>query len=175
MAGTRWRSARLRKCEGCRGAPRGHPDARGTPDERDSIILEQPLDVIEFLLRTADLTEALAQFLDDAAGALHVDLARHFHRGVIAVFMAAQRTAERIGVLLGTRLAEAADPSGTLALPHLLLHRLRQRLRTLAQSVERAALRIDGAIGIGVAKIAFGLAHGLASAAELIRSVRPLP
>ena len=42
-----------------------------------SIILQQPLDVIELLLRAGDVAEALAQFLDDAAGALHVDLARH--------------------------------------------------------------------------------------------------
>ena len=45
--------------------------------ERGSIILQQPLDVIELELRAEALAEALAQLFEDAAGALHVDLARH--------------------------------------------------------------------------------------------------
>src|SRR5579862_4627118 len=140
-----------------------------------SIILEQPLDVIEFLLRAAHIAKPLAQFLDDAAGALNVDLTRHFHRRVVAVLMPAQRPAKRIGILLGARLAEPADTAGTLALPHLLLHRLRQRLRPLTQSIERAPLGVDGVVGIAVAKIAFGIAHGLAGTAELVGAVLALP
>ena len=70
------------------------------------IILQEPLDVVEFLLRTQHVAEAAAQLLDDAACALGVDLARHLHRVVVAVFAPAQRTAKRIGVLLRARLAE---------------------------------------------------------------------
>src|SRR5579884_1767329 len=131
-----------------------------------SIILQQPLDVIELFLRPADLAIPLAQFLDDAASALHVDLARHFDVVVVAVFAAAQRPAQRIGILVGALAAEAAEPTG--ALPHLLLHGLRQRLRALAQLFERAALGVDRTFGVVVAEIAFGLAHGVAGAAELV-------
>jgi hypothetical protein len=72
------------------------------------IILQEPLDVVELLLRTQHVAEAAAQLLDDAACALDVDLARHLHRVVVAVFAPAQRTAKRIGVLLRARLAEPA-------------------------------------------------------------------
>ena len=54
----------------------------------------------ELLLRTQHVAEAAAQLLDDAACALDVDLARHLHRVVVAVFAPAQRPAERIRVLL---------------------------------------------------------------------------
>ena len=81
------------------------------------IILQEPLDVVELLLRTQHVAEAAAQLLDDAACALDVDLARHLHRVVVAVFAPAQRTAKRIGVLLRARLAEpvtlgSAAPEG---------------------------------------------------------------
>ncbi len=54
-----------------------------------SIILEQPLDIVELFLRAQHVAEAAAQFLDDAAGALHVDLARDFHSDVVAIVAAA--------------------------------------------------------------------------------------
>ena len=44
------------------------------------IILQEPLDVVELLLRAQHVAEAAAQFLDDAARALHVDLAGYFDR-----------------------------------------------------------------------------------------------
>src|SRR5215472_17782676 len=56
-----------------------------------SIALQQPLDVIELFLRAGEVAEALAQFLDDAPRPLHVDLARHFHGGIVAIFAPAQR------------------------------------------------------------------------------------
>ncbi len=56
----------------------------------------------------------------------------------------------------------------------MLLHRLREALRALAQRVERAALRIDGAVGVALAEIALGLAHGVAGSAELIQPVLAL-
>jgi O-antigen/teichoic acid export membrane protein len=58
-----------------------------------------------------------------------------------------------------------------LALPHLLLHGLRQRLRAFAQSLERAALGIHRVVGVALGKIVFGLAHRLAGAAELVQIV----
>ena len=142
--------------------------------ELGSIILEQPLDVIELFLRPSEVAETLAQLLDDAAGALHVDLARYLDREVVAIVMAAQWPAKRVGVLIGARLAKPADPAGPLALPHLLLHRLRQRLRALAQGVERAALRVNGVVGVALAEIACGVAHRLAGAAKLIHFVLAL-
>src|SRR5207342_1685443 len=95
------------------------------------IILQEPLDVVELLLRTQHVAEAAAQLLDDAACALDVDLVRHLHRVVVAVFAPAQRTAERIGVLLRARRPHPAGASRARTLPHLLLHRLRQALRAL--------------------------------------------
>jgi hypothetical protein len=53
---------------------------------RRSIILQEPLDVVELLLRAQHVAEAAAQFFDDAARALRVDFARHFHGVVVAVF-----------------------------------------------------------------------------------------
>ena len=61
------------------------------------------------------------------------------------------------------------------ALSELLLHRLRQSLRALAQRVERAALRVDGAVGVAFAEIAFGVAHRFAGAAELVQFALPWP
>src|SRR6516225_4807439 len=142
--------------------------------EVKSIILQQPLDVIELFLRPGEVAKTLAQFLDDAAGALHVDLAWNFHGGVIAIFAPAQWPAERIGVLLRARLAEAARPARPGTASHLLLHRLRQALRALAQGIERAALRFHRAVGIAFAEIADGIAHRLAGAAELIELILPL-
>src|SRR5271169_2612688 len=129
---------------------------------RRSIILQQPLDVVELLLRAQHVAEAAAQFLDDAARALHVDLAGYFDRVVVAVVAPAQRTAERVGLLLRARLAEPAAAAGTETLSHLLLHRLHQTLRALAQGVERAPLRADGAVGVALAETALRLAHGFA-------------
>jgi hypothetical protein len=47
---------------------------------------------------------------------------------------------------------------GTGTLSHLLLHRLRQTLRALAQGIERAPLRVDGAVGVALAETALRLA-----------------
>ena len=99
-------------------------------------ILQQPLDIFEFKLRTESLTEAASQFLENAARALRVDLARHLDGDVIAIVATAQRTAERVGLLLGTRLTVAPGPATglALALPHaLLLHLLCEVLRPTAQ------------------------------------------
>src|SRR2546430_10475084 len=55
-----------------------------------SEIVEQPLDVVELELPAEALAEAPAWLLEDAARALHVDLARHLHGGVVAVIAPAQ-------------------------------------------------------------------------------------
>src|ERR1700746_2328555 len=136
-----------------------------------SIILQKPLDVIELFLRPGEVTETFSQFFDDAPRALHVDLARHFHRGVVAVFAPAHRPPQRIGVLLRARLAETPRASLPRPAPHLLLHGLRQALSALAQGIERAALRLHRAVGIALAEITSGVAHGVAGAAELIELV----
>ena len=64
---------------------------------RRSIILQQPLDVVEFDLRTGRIGEAAAQFFEDPAHALDVDFAGDLHRQIVAEFAAAQRPSERIG------------------------------------------------------------------------------
>src|SRR5690348_7076757 len=77
-------------------------------------VFEQSFDVIEFDLRAGCLTETAAKFFENAAGALHVNLARRLYRDVVAVIAAAQRPAERIGFLLRTRGAVAAGLPRTL-------------------------------------------------------------
>src|SRR5262245_13764793 len=132
-----------------------------------SEVLQQPLDVVELELRAEGFAEAAAQLFQDAAGALHVDLARHLDGGVVAVVAPAQRTAERIGLLLRARRPGAARLAvGAGAL--LLLHHLGEALRALAHGIEGAALGIDRAVGIAVAELTLGIAHGLAGAAELV-------
>src|SRR4029450_10753066 len=69
-------------------------------------ISQQPLDIFELELRAEVLAEAPAQFFQNAPRALHVDLARHLDRGVVAVVAPAQGPAERAGVLLGARGAQ---------------------------------------------------------------------
>src|SRR2546430_3525938 len=101
-----------------------------------SEILQQPLDVVELELRAEALAEAPAQLFEDAARALHVDLARHLDGGVVPVVAPAQGTAERIGVLIGARLPGAAGLARTGT--HLLLHHLGKPLGALAHGIDRA-------------------------------------
>ena len=61
-------------------------------------------------------------------------------------------------------------PFGTWA-HALLLHRLRQPLGALAHGLQRAALAVDRAVGIALAELTFGLAHGFAGIAELAHLV----
>src|SRR5262245_23868343 len=161
-------------------APRGERRAQGcaAADElsrprravvRRLEIPQQPLDIVELELRAEGLAEAPAQLLENAPRALHVDLARHLDRGVVAVVAPAQRPPERIGLLLSARRSEPAGLAVEAGSHHaLLLHRLGEVLRTPAQRLERAALRIDRAVGVALAELAFRIAHGLARAAELI-------
>src|SRR5215471_19640496 len=138
-------------------------------------ISQQPLDVFELELRAEVLAEAPAQFFQNAPRALHVDLARHLDRGVVAVVAPAQGPAERVGLLLGAWRPEPAGPAVRAGAQHaLLLHRLGEVLRAPAQSFERAALGIDRAVRVAFAELAFRLAHGVARATELIHLALPL-
>src|SRR5215467_5825545 len=94
-------------------------------------IPQQPLDVVELELRAEVLAEAPAQFFQNAARALRVDLARHLDRGVVAVLAPAQGPPERIGLLLGARPPEPAGLALRAGTQHalLLLHRLGEVLR----------------------------------------------
>ena len=64
-----------------------------------SKILQQPLDVIELDLRTRGIAEAAAEFFEDAADALGVDLAGDLDRVVVAELAAVKRATERIGLI----------------------------------------------------------------------------
>ena len=116
-------------------------DALASKKQRRELeILEQPLDVVELELRPQRIGKAPAQLFQNAARALHVDLARHLDRDVVAIVASAQRTAERIGVAVGARLAVAAGLAGAARALLTLLHLLRQALRAAPQRLERAAL-----------------------------------
>src|SRR4051794_38627446 len=127
----------------------------------NSKILQQPLDVIELDLRARAVPQAAAELLEDAADALGVDLAGDLDRVVVAQIAAVKRATERIGLIAAALLA-AGPVAGTIPLPVAiaLLHRLGHLLRTLAQGVERLALRVHGAIRIAVAELRAGIAHG---------------
>src|SRR6185436_20682045 len=70
-----------------------------------SIILQQPLDVVEFDLRTGRIGETAAQLFENPAHPLHVDLAGDLHRIIVAEFVVAHRPSERIGRVLRALLA----------------------------------------------------------------------
>src|SRR5215469_10279216 len=138
-------------------------------------ISQQPLDVFELELRAEVLAEAPAQFFQNAPRALHVDLARHLDRGVVAVFTPAQGPPERIGLLLSARRPEPAGLTVRAGAQHaLLLHRLGEVLRAAAQSFERAALGIDRTVRVAFSKLTFRVTHGFAGTAELIHLALPL-
>src|SRR5438309_3794022 len=89
------------------------PVARALNRKLKSEIAQQTLDIIELDLRAQRIGEAAAQFLENAPRALDINLARHFYRNVVAVIAPAQRPAEWIGLLLGTRGAGAPGLTGT--------------------------------------------------------------
>ena len=67
------------------------PPRRGRPFRPLSSVVrfleipQQPLDIFELELRAEVLAEAPAQFLENAPRALHIDLARHLDRSIVAV------------------------------------------------------------------------------------------
>src|SRR5947209_10920884 len=115
----------------------------------NSKILQQPLDVVELDLRPRAIPQAAAELLEDAADPLGVDLAWDLDRVVIAQIAAMKGAAEGIGLIAAALLA-AGPVAGAIALPVAvaLLHRFGHLLRTLAQGLERFALRVHGAVRI---------------------------
>jgi hypothetical protein len=146
---------------------------------RRSEALQQPFDIFELELRAEVLAEAAAQFFQDATCALHVDLARHLHGDIVAVVAPAQRPPERIGLLLGARLAEPSRLAGTrahLALPLLLLHRLRHALGAAAQRFDDyVAKGVDHTVLKSRLRAHLRLAHGVSGLAELVHFAALLP
>ena len=84
------------------------------PAREGSIILQEPLDVIEFDLRAVGVGQAPAQLFEDAADALDVDLAGDLDRVVVAEFAAVQRTAERIRLIAAALLAASTVAGAVL-------------------------------------------------------------
>src|SRR2546425_10278352 len=70
-----------------------------------SIILQEPLDVIELDLRTGRIGEPPAQFFQNPTDPLHVDFAGDLDREIVGEFVVAHRPAERIGAVLRALLA----------------------------------------------------------------------
>src|SRR5262245_1932014 len=162
-------------CFRFRSNPSEAQSARHRGARQDLEIPQQPLDVVELELGAEVLAEAPAQFFQNAPRALHVDLAWHLDRRVVAVVAPAQGPAERIGILLGARPPEPTGLAVRAGAQHaLLLHRLGEVLRTPAQRFERAALGIDRAVRVAFSELALRLAHGVAGATELIHLALPL-
>ena len=138
------------------------------------IILEQALDVVELKLRPECFAEATAKLLKNAACALGVDLARHLDGDVVAIVATAQGPPERIGVVVGARLAGAAGLPRPGPLAVALLHLLREVLRPTTKRLQRAALRVDRAVRVALAERAFGIAHGTVGIGEIVAALARL-
>src|SRR5580700_8516868 len=140
-----------------------------------SIILQQPLDVIEFDLRTLRIGEAAAQFFQNPAHPLHIDFAGNLHRQVITELAPVQRPSQRIALVAAALLPSGAIAGAiALAVAIALLHRFGETLGALAQRIQRLALRIHGAIGIALAELAAGVAHRVVGLAEAVLAVTGL-
>src|SRR4051794_36663651 len=129
-------------------------------ERKPSIILQQPLDVIEFDLRAGRIGEAATQFFQDAAHPLHVDLAGDFHRIIVGEFVGPHRPQQwilAVGAGLLTTLGVAGAVARLVAIAGL---HVGKALGTLAQSLQRLALRIHRAVGVAFAEPAARIAHG---------------
>src|SRR5579871_411759 len=145
---TRWHRARLAK---------------------PSIVLQEPLDVIKFDLRTLRIGQTPAKLLENPAHPLHIDLAGNLHRQIVAEVAPVQGPPQRIARNVVTLLpASAVAGAVTLTVAVALLHGFGKALRPLAQGIERLALRIDGAIGVALAKLAAGIAHRVIGRAKTV-------
>src|SRR6267154_1101705 len=113
-----------------------------------SIILQEPLDVIELDLRPRRVGEPPAQLFENPAHALHVDLAWDLHRVIVGELVVPHRASERIGAV-GAGLLPALGVARAVArlVAIALLQGVGEALGALAQRLQRAALRIHGAVG----------------------------
>ena len=130
-----------------------------------SELLEQPLDIIEFRLRTAAVAIAAAKFLLDFAGAGLFHLLRHLH---VAALVGPRRAllqwaAERIAAIIGAPVGAAMrvpGPGAAAVIAAVLLS-------AILAAVLRTASLITGAVLVAVvAFISLVLAAG---APELLR------
>src|SRR5262249_11769285 len=133
-----------------------------------SIFLQQPLDIVELDLRSRGIGEAAAQLFEDAAHLLHVHLSRDL-AGEIVVFVRTKGPAKRVR-RVGAGLL-AAHPVARALIAIALLHRFGELLGALAQRLERLALRVDGAVGIALAELAAGIAHGAVGLAQTVLAI----
>src|ERR1700733_3647798 len=135
-----------------------------------SIILQQPLDVIEFDLGPLRVTQPPAKLFENPAHPLYIDLTGNLHRQIVAEILPMHRASQGIALGAVARLTAGAGTAGAVALAVavLLLHGLGEALRSLAQGIQCLALRIDGAIGVALAELAAGIAHGAIGRAEAI-------
>src|ERR1700721_2662442 len=139
------------------------------------IILQQPLEVIEFDLRALRIAKAAAQFLQNPARPLHIDFTGNLHRQVVTEFAPMQRPSQRI-VLIAAALLPPGAIAGAVALavPIALLHRFGETLGALAQRIQCLALRIHGTVRIALAELATGVTHRIVGLAETILAVAGL-
>src|SRR5690242_17173086 len=93
-----------------------------------SVVLQQPLDVVELELRPRGIAEAAAQLLEDAADALHVDLAGDLLREIVDLAAGMHRTSERIGLLRVLPAAGALAGAVARLIAIALLHRVGETL-----------------------------------------------
>src|SRR5580692_8376044 len=134
-----------------------------------SIVLEQPLEVIELDLRTLRVGKTPAKLFENPAHPLHIDLAGNLHRQIVAEILAMQGPSQGIA-LAAVALLPAGPLAGPIALTVavLLLHGLGEALRPLAQGIQRLALRIDGTVGIALTELAAGITHRVVGSAQAI-------
>src|ERR1700710_2675374 len=142
------------------------------PDGRRLIILQEPLDVIEFDLRALRIGKPAAEFFQNPAHPLHIDFAGDLDREIVAIFALIQRPPQGI-VLIAAALLPAGAIAGSVALPlaFALLHGVGETLGALAQRFQRPALAIDGAFGVALPEPASGIAHRRIGVAKTVLAV----
>jgi hypothetical protein len=100
-------------------------------------LLQQTVDVIEFLLSAARFARTPAELFENFARARQIRLVGDPHRAACHRALLVERTAERIELLLAARLLAFALLAGLLLLVH---HVLRHLLGAVAKLIERALL-----------------------------------
>lgn len=137
-------------------------------------LFEQAFQIFKFERGAGVFTETAAEFLEDFAGALHVDLIGHLDASTgIGTVGGAGGAAEWVERCARAALVAAA------ALSHLLIalahHLLSHGARALAQLVKRPTFRFSGAVEIAVSQCFLSVLHGLAGLAKLARRIDALP
>src|ERR1700728_3267906 len=106
-----------------------------------SIVLEQPLDVVELDLGTLRVCQTPAQLFENPAHPLHIDLAGNLHRQIVAEIPPMQGSPERIARAVVALLPAGAGAARAVALTFAIaLHRVGQALGARRQGIQRPAL-----------------------------------